>query len=178
MNIPADMSRRQTKSLLLRQLATSRYMILGTVIITVVNLLFLLFGTDVFMPYCAAAAYYLVWLGKGFDNAFGVSWELNGIYTRTGLLFAAVILGVLLLLWWLSKKDLRWIKVSIGLLVVDTVLLLVFAFAMLENPLGCLVEVVLHIAAIWEMSKAFSANRQLWELAEAEQQEAEEANVW
>ncbi len=174
MTIPSGLTPAQTRSFLQRQVATGRYLILGTVIITVVDLVLLLTGADFYITYSLASAYYLVWLGKGFDNAFGYSWDVNGIYTRTGLLMAFILLTAFLVLWWLAKEDEKWIKISMIALAVDAVLLLLFAFVLLSSPLDCLFELVIHGAVIWEMSKALSSVKLL---AQLPQEEAEEVTL-
>ena len=44
-----------------QQVKIARYMILGTVIATVVNLVLLFAQADLYIPYCAATAYYFGW---------------------------------------------------------------------------------------------------------------------
>ncbi len=161
MNIPQGLSRAQTRSFLQRQIGMGRYMILGTAILTLVNLLMLLFGGEFYIPYSFAAAYYLVWFGMGFDNDFAYNWSQVGVNTRTGLVLAAVLLGLLVLFWYLARRDEKWIKISMIVFAVDAVLLAVLSFAVMEQPLDCLWELVIHGAVIWEMNKALSARKHL-----------------
>ncbi len=161
MNIPNHLNREETRLYLLRQTAMGRYMILGSVIITVVNLVLLLTHADFYITYSIAAAYYAVWLGKGFDDpAFG---QIS-TYTVTALIIAIVILAIYLLLWQLAKKDLRWLKTAILLLAVDTAGLVVFALVFNWHWGEYIWEVVIHGAVLWEMKKAVDAYKQLDDL--------------
>ncbi len=174
MTIPQGLSAAETKNLLRRQVNMGCYMILGTVLITVVDILFLLLNVDFYITYSFACAFYLVWLGKGFDNGFAYSGAQVDVYTRTGLVMALVLLAALLLLWWLACRQERWLRISMAVLAVDAVLLLIFSVFLLEEPLSCLWELVIHGAVVWEMNKALSARRQLERLRRAPVQESPE----
>lgn len=137
----------------------ARYMLLGTVIITVLNVAFLLGNVDMYISYSAAVPYYLVWLGKLFDNAMALG-ALNGQFTATGLVMAGVLLAGYLLLWWLSKSSRRWLQVGLWVIVADLVLLIALALALFSDPLSIFWEAALHIAVIWEMAQGLQAYRQ------------------
>ncbi len=180
MNIPLGLSGEQTRNYLQRQINMGRYMIIGTVLITVVNLIFLLLNMDFVISYSAALAYYAAVLGKLMDNSYISVLGPNGLYTRTGLVIAVVVLAVLLVLWLLAKKDIKWIKAAMALLVVDTLALLAFAVLFYEEGiLAVLWELVIHIAVLWEMGKALSARKQLQDLpAPAQEIPVEEDSLY
>lgn len=146
-----------------RQIKLARYMLLGTVIITVVNVAFLLGNLDTYISYSAALPYYLVWLGKIFDNGWYLG-SANGEYTATGLVMAGVLLAVLLVLWWLARGSRRWLKVGLWAIVMDLAVLVVLAFVVFADPLSCFWEAVIHVAVIWEMRQGLKA----WEQVDAE----------
>ncbi len=140
---------------LARQRSTAQYMLLATVLTTVANIILLLANSTFMIPYCAALPYYLTMLGNYFDGyAFGT-------YTATGMAMAFVLLAIWLLLWWKSKNSARWLKAGMVAVIIDTVLLAVFAFVFLEDPASCLVEGLLHIAVIYEIHVGLKAHRQL-----------------
>ncbi len=161
MNIPTTLPKSEIPRFLQRQVNMSRYMILGTVIITLVNYILLFTRADFYITYSAAVPYYLAWLGLGMDNNFAPVWNVAGTYAFTGLVMGLVILIGYMLLWWFAKKDILWVKVAMGLLIVDTLALLFFAFAVLDNPITRIWELVIHVAVIWEMKKGISAYNQL-----------------
>lgn len=161
MNIPSSIPKSEIPKFLQRQVNMGRYMIIGTVIITVVNYILLLTHANFYITYSAAVPYYLLWFGIAMDNNFAPVWDAVGTYALTGLVIGMVILAGYMLLWWFAKNDIRWIKVAMVLLIVDTVALLLFSFGVLKDPATCVWELVIHVAVIWEMKKGISAHTQL-----------------
>lgn len=141
-----------------RQIKTARYMLLGTVIITVVNMAFLLGNVDMFISYCAALPYYLLFLGKLFDNGYMLG-AVNGEFTATGLLMGGAVLAVYLVVWWLARSNRRWLQISLWLIVADLLVLIGLAIAVFSNPLDCFWEAVIHIAVIWEIRQGLRAQK-------------------
>lgn len=145
-------------SLLERQRSTAYYMLLATVLTTVADLVLLLVNASFMIPYCAALPYYLTMLGNYFDGyAFST-------YTVTGLVMAAVLLAGWLLVWWMAKKNVSWLKAGMILVILDTVFLAIFAFVFLENPASCLLEGLLHLAVIYEIHVGLKAHKRLEQL--------------
>ncbi len=170
MNIPSHLSRDEARLFLNRQIGTGRYMLLGTVIITVLDLVFLLCNVDFYIFYSSAAAYYPVWLGMIFDSGIGTG--AISSFTYTGLAIAIAVLAGFLLLWYAARRNILWIKVGIGVLAADTALL-VALYVLLNMPLAdCLWELVLHGAVIYEMVKAIQAHKLLTQLGEGEPEAA------
>ena len=143
-----------------RQIKLARYMLLGTVIITVINMAFLLGNVDMFISYCAAVPYYLVMLGKLFDNGYMLG-DLNDEFTATGLLMAGVILGAYLVVWWLARSSRKWLQVSLWLIVADLLILIVLGFILFSSPLQCFWEAVFHIAVIYEVGQGLRAQKKM-----------------
>lgn len=152
-----------------RQLKLARYMLLGTVIITVVNLAFLLGNVDMFISYCAAVPYYLVMLGKLFDNGY-MPGDTNGEFTATGLVMGGVILGLFLVVWWLARNSRKWLQISLWLIVADLAALVVMGFILFSSPLQCFWEAVFHLAVIYEIAQGLRAQKKM-EAAIVKQQE-------
>ena len=139
-----------------RQIKLARYMLLGTVIVTALNVAFLLGNADIYISYCAAVPYYLVWLGKVFDNGLYLG-AANGEYTATSLALAGVLLAAWLVLWWLSARSRKWLKVGMIAVVADLVALVAISIVLFSEPLSFLWEIVIHIAVIWEMAQGVKA---------------------
>jgi cation transport ATPase len=152
-----------------RQLKLARYMLLGTVIITVVNLAFLLGNVDMFISYCAAVPYYLVMLGKLFDNGY-MPGDTNGEFTATGLVMGGVILGLFLVVWWFARDSRKWLQISLWLIVADLAALVVMGFILFSSPLQCFWEAVFHLAVIYEIAQGLRAQKKM-EAAIVKQQE-------
>lgn len=142
-----------------RQIKMARYMLLATVIVTVLNIAFLLGNVDLYISYNASLPYYLVWLGKMFDNGLYLG-AANGEFTATGLAMAGVLLSGWLLLWWLSYGSRNWLKVGLVAVAVDLGILVVLSIVLFTDPLSCFWEGILHIAALWEISQGLKAWKQ------------------
>ncbi len=145
----------QNTALLQRQCKTAQYTLLATVVATLVNVALLLAEADLFIPYCAALPYYLIFLGFYFDG------YVLSTFTLTGMVMAFVALAVWLLVWWMSRDRCRWLKAGMILVIVDTVILAIFAFVFLEDPSSCLWEGLMHLAVIYELYVGVSACKQL-----------------
>ena len=110
-----------------RQIKLARYMLLATLIVTVLNIVFLLGNIDFYITYCAALPYYLVWFGKLFDNGLYLG-TVNGEFTATGLVMAGIVLAAWLVVWWLSFGSRTWLKVGMVMVVADLGILLAAVF--------------------------------------------------
>ena len=139
-----------------RQIKTAQFMLLGTVIATVVNAAFLLGNMDMFISYCAALAYYPLWLGKLFDNGYAMG-IVNGEFAATGMVMTGVVLAVYLVIWWLARGNRRWLKVGLWLIVADLVFLIGLSLVLFANPLSCFWEAVVHGIVIWEIGQGLRA---------------------
>lgn len=150
-----------------KQKNIAHYMLLATVIATVVNVALLLSNGGFHIPYSAALPYYLTLLGFFFDG-----YRL-GTYTATGMVMAFVCLAVWLLVWWMARGRRSWLLAGMVLVIVDTVALAAYAFSFLTDPSACLLEALVHIAVIYEISRGLTAYKQ--EARLLEQIAAEEA---
>ena len=128
-----------------KQYKTGHYMLLATIIATVVDIALLLGQADLYIPYFAALPYYLTALGFLFDGN-----TLN-TYTATGMVMAFVLLAGWLLVWWMSRTNRKWLMAGMGLVIADTVVLAIFALLFLESPAVCLWPGLLHLAVIYEI---------------------------
>ena len=142
-----------------RQIKLARYMLLGTVIVTVLNIVFLLANVDMYISYCAALPYYLVLFGKFFDNSMYLG-IINGEFTATGLFMAAILLAVWMLVWWLAKRSRIWLIVGLVAVCADLLVLLGMYVVFWGGLQGCLWEALIHGAVIFEMAQGCRAWKQ------------------
>ena len=158
-NTPVD---KNSREYLLRQVANGRYSLLLIVILTVVNLIMTILDTNTYFLFSASVPYYLVFVGMGIENGFvDGAWNVKGTLTYTGLVIALVIVAVYLLCWLLSKKRAGWLTAALVLFIIDTVALVVIAFALYDSPMGKLVDFLLHIWAIVELIQAVRGSKKL-----------------
>ena len=145
------------------KLKTARLTAVGVIALTAVNLLFVVFGSQVQLLYAMTVPYYFVVFGKAMDNRFSVGeWTKTGIYTRTGLVMAAAILAVLLLCWFLSKKRIRLLWVFLIAAILDTAALIAL-YAFLGGISGGILDLLIHGFLIWQMASGLKASKKLEE---------------
>ena len=142
-----------------RQIKMARYMLLGTVIVTVLNIAFLLMNVDMYISYCAALPYYLVWFGKLFDNGLYVG-MINSDFTATGLMMAGILLALWLLLWWLAGNSRAWLRVGLVAVALDLAVVLAISVVFLGGLGSCIWDAVLHGAVIYEIAQGLKAWKQ------------------
>ena len=138
-----------------RQVKMARYMLLGTVIITVLNLALMMANSDIYIVYCAAVPYYLGWFGWLLDGG------TVGQMTVVGLCLAGAVLAVYLLVWYLAAGRPLWLKVGLGLVIADTVALLGLALWLSDHIMDYFLELALHGAVLYEMILGISAQKKL-----------------
>jgi hypothetical protein len=152
----------QQRGFLQRQVNMARYMLLGTVIITVINLALLVAQVDMYIVYSASVPYYLGWFGWFMDGGS------LGQMTIAGMAMAAVVLAVYLLVWFLAGGKPIWLKVGLGMLVADTALLLALVLWMGGSIMEFFWEFALHGAVIYELVMGISAQKKLDAMPQAE----------
>lgn len=145
-----------------QQVKIARYMLLGTVIATVVNLALMLAGSELYIVYSAAVAYYLGWFGWVFDG--GVAGQLTAI----GMGLAAVVLAVYLLVWYFAGSRVFWLKVGLGLVATDAAALLALVLWMGGGLMSFFWEFALHGAVIYEIYVGIAAQKKLAMLPQPE----------
>ena len=157
---------KNSREYLLRQVANGRCSLLLIVILTVVNLIMTILDTNTYFLFSASVPYYLVFVGMGIENGFvDGAWNVKGTLTYTGL----VIVAVYLLCWLLSKKRAGWLTAALVLFIIDTVALVVIAFALYDSPEGKLVDFLLHIWAIVELVQGVRGSKKLRALPPTEE---------
>lgn len=139
-----------------QQVMIARYMLLGTVIATVVNFILLLTDSDKYIPYSASVAYYLGYFGWLFDGA-----RRFGVFTAVGMTLAAFVLSVYVVSWVLAAKNLRWLQVGMWLVIADAAALVGLILLFRSNFMNFAWELALHGAVIYEMATGISAWKKL-----------------
>lgn len=144
-----------------KQIAGARYSLLLILIFTVINLVMLLIGVDEYL-YGEGVRYFLFSASVPYNlTMFGISFDLGiDTFTITALVISAVILGVYLLCWLLSKKKIGWLTVALVMFVLDTLALLGLSLWM-ETLTNDILDIVFHGWVIVELVQALAANKKL-----------------
>lgn len=138
-----------------QQWSIGRYLLLGTVIATVVNILLLLAKASFYIPYCGAVPYYLTFFGFYFDG------NQAGSYTTTGIILAFPWLAAYLIMWWRANYSVRWLVAGLVLVIIDTVALALFTLLMTDSLGSLLLEFIFHIVVIYEIAVGIRAKRKM-----------------
>lgn len=156
---------KNSREYLTQKWKTGRSSLLLILIVTLVNMIAVVADIDFYFLFSASIPFYLVVFGKAFDNGFAEgAWSEIGTFTVTALVIAAVILGVYLICWLLSKKHNGWLIAALVLFSIDTAALLL----MLSGDSSVLLDLAIHALAIWELAQAISCAKKLKAMPEEE----------
>ena len=139
-----------------QQIGLGRTAILLMLAVSLLNQLLLLLKVKYHFLFSMAVPYYLNWLARKLGGAGGV----------TPLKVLAVILTLLIFVvyvacWIYSARRRDFLKTAFLLYCADTVLLVIFAFALLNNPFSCLLEILVHVVGMLVLYNAHRSAQQL-----------------
>jgi hypothetical protein len=141
-----DQYKRQRRTLQ-NQIGRGRLVFLALLAVTLINQIILWFWSDYHFLFSAAMPYYLNWLAGQLPNVGFkvvvtiVTLAMYGVYGPCLLRFFEV----------------QWMKTALGMFAIDSILLAIFAFVLLENPMSCLLELLVHGIAIAVLVSAYRA---------------------
>ena len=148
-----------------RKIGSGRHSLLLIMAFTVVNLLMVVLDSGTYFLFSASIPYYLTLYFKGIDNDFAYgAWTENGPMTIAALIISGVILLLLLLCWFLSKKRTGWLIPALVMFVLDTLALTWCTFNIVNDPAGNIVDFVFHFWIMWELGLAIHCGRKLKKL--------------
>ena len=141
---------------LLRNVGLGRTVILLLLAVSLLNQLLLLLKVNYHFLFSTSVPYYLNWLAR----------KLGGAAGATPLKVFAVILtlmifAVYVICWMFSAQRRDLLKTALLLYCADTVLLVIFAFALLNNPFSCLLEFLVHGIGVALLYNAHRSAQQL-----------------
>lgn len=130
-----------------QQIASCRGTLLLVVLLTAVNMVLSITKSNTSFLFSATVPYYLVVFGAAMDEVAGAS-----VYAVTGVVVGALILGVYVLIWAMSKKHPGWLKAAAVLFAVDTAALLALA-VWSGDFASVLLDLVFHAYALYLLVK-------------------------
>lgn len=122
------------------QIAVGRCFLLALAAMTLVNQLLLMLGLDYHFLVSAAVPYYLNWVC--------VKMGLSGLLPALAAVASLALDGLYCACWALSRRRRIWLTAALGAYALDTLLLIVFTFTMLENPSSTLLEILTHVGGL------------------------------
>ena len=152
------MAKVESRENLLRKIGSARISMLLIMVFTVINMVMVAMNADSYFLFSISVPYYLSALGMLMDAG------TMGTYTVTGLIIGAVILAVYLLCWILSRKKAGWLTAALVLMLLDTAALVLFTFALYEDPTANLMDFIFRAWILWKLFKGSSATRKLKKL--------------
>ena len=142
-----------------RQVAMGRSALLLVVALTVLNLGLLFSGANTYLLFSASGPYYLAILARGMDlAAYG---SVNHGYTWAALAVGAVVLGLYLLCWYLSRKQHSWLVAGLVFFLLDTICLVLLCRFVFGEYLSSVMDFLMHGWVIYELVIAIRAARRL-----------------
>lgn len=142
-----------------RRVAMGRSALLVVLCLTVLNLVLLMAGSNTYLLFSASVPYYLTVMARGYDLA--VYGGVNQGYTWAALAVSAVLLGLYLLCWFLSRKTPAWLTVGLVLFALDTVCLALLCRFVFGGFVGSIPDFCIHGWVICELASGIRAARRL-----------------
>lgn len=139
-----------------RHIGLGRTAILLMLAVSLLNQLLLLLKVNYHFLFSTAVPYYLNWLARKLGGPAGVT-PLKVI----AVILTLLIFFVYVVCWILSARRRNYLKTALLLYCADTVLLVIFAFALLNNPFSCLLEILVHLIGIGVLYNAHRSAQQL-----------------
>jgi hypothetical protein len=139
-----------------QKIGLGRTALLLILAVSLLNQLLLLLKVNYHFLFSASVPYCLNWLARKLGGAAGV--------TPLKVIAVIVTLAVYVLYiacWLFSARRREFLKTALLLYCADTVLLVIFAFALLNNPFSCLFELLIHLVGILLLYQAYQAAQQL-----------------
>ncbi|MGM9605850.1 MAG: hypothetical protein ACI3XG_12395 [Faecousia sp.] len=133
-----------------RQVAMGRSALLVVLCLTVLNLVLLIAGSNTYLLFSASVPYYLTVMARGYDlAAYG---GVNQGYTWAALAISAVVLGLFLLCWFLSRKTPSWLTAGLVLFVLDTICLALLCRFVFGGFMDSILDFFMHAWVLWELA--------------------------
>ncbi len=131
-------------------ISKARYNLMFIILLTVVNILCIIFKGESLIPFSCSIA------------TFGVAFGIENSLLPLGLIISILILIPLLVCYFLSNKNVLFIVAPVGILVVDTLALIVISIASgAIASANFFIDLIFHIISIFYLIKAIKAHKLL-----------------
>ncbi len=158
--------KQNTREDLQKKVASCRSNLLAVVLFTVVNIVLLMLDTGTYFLFSASGPYYLTAFGIGMDLGMAGMGYDSHVFTIIALVLSAVVLGLLMLSWGLSKKKGGWLICGFVVMILDTLVLLGVSLMDPEIFASNILDFVFHAWVLISLGMGMSANKKLKEMPE------------
>lgn len=150
------LAQKRQRQLLRQRIGWGRMAMLAILAVSLVNQFLLLIKVNYHFLFSAAVPYYLNWLGR----ELGAQTDM-GAFKALAVILTMLVYGAYIACWLLSSQRREWLAAALGLYGLDTLLLIIFAFTLLDNPWSCLLEVLTHCVGLYLLFGAVQAAERL-----------------
>ena len=157
---------RKVRRQLRQHVGLGRTALLVLLVVSLVNQLMLLLKINYHFLFSAGVPYYLNWMALKLGEHEGVTF-----FKVFALLVTLVIFAVYVSCWMFSAHQRRYLKIGLVIYCADTVLLVIFAFALLNNPFSCLLEILTHLVGIVFLYDGYRSAQQLARMSKKRRKE-------
>lgn len=156
-------SQNLTQENLERRVSMGRSFILIYTVLSVINVLLVIFGIPFKFISSISSPYYLVLMGKGLDNGFVEGpWPVISDMTIGCAIFAALLLLIFFSCWAISKKHMGWVVVALVFFILDVaVLVAAVLFLYRGDMMMDLLDLLFHIWIIILLARCIAAHKEL-----------------
>lgn len=128
----------------------ARYNLMFMVILSIINIVFIITNGNAIMPFSCSIATY------------STSFAIENSMLPVGLAISTIILAVLLICYYKSKNNVLFLVSPIGIIIVDTLALICIAiFSGSISTFNFPVDLIFHIVSIFYLIKAIKAYKSL-----------------
>jgi len=131
-------------------ISKARYNLMFIILLTVINILCIIFKGEALIPFSCSIA------------TFGVAFGIENSLLPLGLTISVLILLPLLVCYFLSNKNVLFIVAPVGILVVDTLALIVIS--VISGAIASanfFIDLIFHVISIFYLIKAIKAHKLL-----------------
>ena len=149
-------TKKVSRSYYAEQFAGGRSTLLAVILMSIINIVMLLSGSDSYFLFSASVPYYLTFMGMYFDSLVN-----SNMYTVTAIVISAVILALYFVCWLLSKKRPGWLTATLVLFILDTLTLLYFVFVVFGSLGEFIIDLLLHGLVLFQLIRGVLAARKM-----------------
>lgn len=156
---------RMERQMLKNKYNSARYNLLAVVIFTAINIIMAAFGTGGYFLFSATIPYVITITGlvlcgmmpEEFYEGLDGMYFLNESFFYITLAISALILVLYLLCFFFSKKRTLWVKIALGMFIIDSAFMLLYYGIALDM----LFDVLFHVWVIWILVSGLKAEKKL-----------------
>lgn len=135
----------------------ARYNLLFMVVLSVINVMTIFSGRQVFIPFSSSVSNYATYFGMVISKEHG-----ENLFGILGIAISVLMLGIIVFCYFKSKNNTIFFVIALGIIVIDTLLLLITAISGIAFGESIfIVDVLVHIMTIIFLVSAIKSSKEL-----------------